>query len=46
MTTTEIGAAMPDLALRTLDGGDERELRLSAFWRERPLFVVFLRHFG
>jgi len=44
--TAEIGAPMPDLALRTLEGGDERELRLSSFWRERPTFVVFLRHFG
>lgn len=25
---------------------DGSESRLSAFWRERPLVLVFLRHFG
>ena len=43
MTDLAVGDPAPDLVL--LDAA-EREVRLSALWRERPLALIFLRHFG
>jgi hypothetical protein len=43
MTDLAVGEPAPDLVL--LDA-EEREVRLSALWRERPLALIFLRHFG
>lgn len=37
------GDAAPDVTFAR-SGGDE--VALSAFWREAPLVVAFLRHFG
>jgi hypothetical protein len=39
----EVGQPAPDAVL--LAEGD-REVRLSSLWREAPLALVFLRHFG
>jgi len=39
--TPGIGAQAPDLELVDIEGG---QVRLSTFWRERPLVLVFLRH--
>jgi hypothetical protein len=39
----EVGRPVPDA--RLLGEGD-RELRLSELWREGPLVLLFLRHFG
>jgi hypothetical protein len=38
-----VGDPAPDLVL--LDAA-ERPVFLSALWRERPLVLIFLRHFG
>ena len=39
----EVGHPAPDPAV--LDGSG-RTVPLSAFWRERPVVLAFLRHFG
>ncbi len=39
----EAGDRAPDLRLRDSTG---EEIALSSLWRERPLVLVFLRHFG
>lgn len=39
----QIGDAAPDLTLPDTEG---RPRRLSEFWRERPVLVLFLRQFG
>ena len=39
----EVGDKAPDSTL--LDSRGE-QVTLSSLWRERPLVVVFLRHFG
>jgi hypothetical protein len=39
----EVGQPAPDVAFLT--EGD-RELRLSSLWRDAPVVLVFLRHFG
>ena len=38
-----VGDPAPDLVL--LDA-EERPVFLSALWKERPLALIFLRHFG
>ncbi len=38
-----VGDPAPDLILRDQDGV---EVRLSSYWRERPVALIFLRHFG
>lgn len=43
MQELSVGDAAPDLVL--LDGA-ERPVFLSALWKERPLALIFLRHFG
>ena len=43
MNELSVGDAAPDLVL--LDPG-ERPVFLSALWKERPLALIFLRHFG
>jgi hypothetical protein len=43
MDEPSVGDAAPDLVL--LDA-EERPVFLSALWRERPLALIFLRHFG
>jgi hypothetical protein len=43
MKEPSVGDAAPDLVL--LDP-DERPVFLSALWKERPLALIFLRHFG
>jgi peroxiredoxin len=37
------GDSAPDLRLRDSSGA---EVALADLWRERPLALVFLRHFG
>ena len=37
------GDAAPDVTFGRSGGGD---VALSAYWREGPLVVAFLRHFG
>jgi peroxiredoxin len=39
--TPQIGTLAPDLELVDIEGAT---VRLSTYWRERPLVVVFLRH--
>ena len=39
----EPGQQAPDLTFVRGDGGD---VSLSELWRERPLLLAFLRHFG
>ncbi|HEY6417899.1 MAG TPA: hypothetical protein VIX59_02755 [Candidatus Binataceae bacterium] len=39
----EKGDKAPDVRLRDSNG---QTLALSELWRERPLVLVFLRHFG
>jgi len=39
----EVGQRAPDPVV--LDGSG-REVPLSTFWRERPVVLAFLRHFG
>jgi hypothetical protein len=43
MKELSVGDAAPDLVL--LDR-EERPVFLSALWKERPLALIFLRHFG
>jgi peroxiredoxin len=38
-----LGDKAPDVVLSDSNGD---EVRLSSLWRERPLVLVFLRHFG
>jgi hypothetical protein len=38
------GDTAPDFTFRR--GEDSAEVTLSSLWRERPLVVAFLRHFG
>jgi peroxiredoxin len=38
-----VGDPAPDLCL--LDAG-ERPVLLSSLWRQKPLVLIFLRHFG
>jgi peroxiredoxin len=38
-----VGAQAPDITLRDEDGN---EVALAAYWRERPVVLVFIRHFG
>ena len=38
-----VGQSAPDVMLRDEEG---REVALSTFWRERPTFFVWIRHFG
>ena len=37
------GDQAPDACLKNEHGHD---VRLSTFWRERPVALVFVRHFG
>jgi peroxiredoxin len=37
------GAAAPDLTLVDEDG---RQVRLADLWQQRPLVLLFVRHFG
>ncbi len=39
----QVGQPAPDVTLRDEDG---QEIALSAYWRERPTFFVWVRHFG
>jgi peroxiredoxin len=43
MAKIEKGDAAPDVTLRDATGTLQR---LSELWRERPLVLAFLRHFG
>ena len=43
MSELAVGMAAPDLAL--LDA-EERTVALSSLWRQAPLALIFLRHFG
>lgn len=43
MSDLAVGDAAPDLVL--LDGA-EHEVSLSSLWQQRPLALIFLRHFG
>jgi peroxiredoxin len=43
VSAPQVGDPAPDATL--LDEG-ERPLRLSELWREAPLLLIFLRHFG
>ena len=38
-----VGDQAPDATLRDAHGD---EVTLSSLWRQRPLVLVFLRHFG
>ncbi len=38
-----VGDQAPDACLKN---EDDDEVRLSTFWRERPVALVFVRHFG
>jgi peroxiredoxin len=38
-----LGEVAPDMTLRNEDG---EETQLSAYWREGPTALVFIRHFG
>jgi peroxiredoxin len=42
-TALQPGDAAPDLALADATGAS---VQLSDLWRERPLLLVFLRHYG
>ena len=42
-TAIQVGQPMPELILRD---ADERAVRASDLWREQPIVLVFLRHFG
>ena len=42
MTKLSVGDAFPDTTLDTREGPTD----LSQRWRERPLVVAFMRHFG
>jgi hypothetical protein len=41
--TIEVGQRAPE---PLVIGGDGLEVPLSTFWRERPVVLAFLRHFG
>ena len=43
MSELAVGMAAPDLEL--LDA-EERTVTLSSLWRQAPLALIFLRHFG
>ncbi len=43
MSEFAVGAVAPDLAL--LDA-EERTVALSTLWKQGPLALIFLRHFG
>jgi hypothetical protein len=43
MPELAVGDAAPDLVL--LDA-EERPVFLSALWKQKPLALIFLRHFG
>ncbi len=38
-----VGDRAPDATIRDVDGNPAQ---LSAWWRERPTVLVFVRHFG
>ena len=42
MTTLSIGDAFPDITVETRDG----QVEVSDRWRDGPLVVAFMRHFG
>jgi peroxiredoxin len=42
MAKLSIGDSMPDMVLESREG----EVRLSERWREKPLVLAFMRHFG
>ena len=42
-TAIQVDQPMPELILRD---ADERAVRASDLWREQPIVLVFLRHFG
>ena len=42
-STLAVGDAAPDLVIADAAGV---AVRLSELWRERPLLLVFLRHYG
>jgi peroxiredoxin len=42
MSQLSTGEAFPDMTLETRDG----QVQLSDRWREGPLVVAFMRHFG
>jgi hypothetical protein len=39
----DVDAALAGIELRD---ADERAVRLGDLWRERPVVLVFIRHFG
>ena len=39
-----VGKPAPDFVFR--EGEEERAVRLSSLWKQKPTVVVFLRHFG
>jgi peroxiredoxin len=43
MPNPDVGDRAPDL---TLVNGRGRPRRLSSFWKQKPVVLVFLRHFG
>jgi hypothetical protein len=43
MPFENVHRAAPDVVLQGEDDGDAP---LAAFWRDRPAVLVFLRHFG
>ena len=42
MSTLGIGDAFPDMTFETRDG----QVQLGDRWRQGPLVVAFMRHFG
>jgi peroxiredoxin len=40
---TSVGTLAPDLMLQ---GRDDQDQRLSDLWKQSPLVLIFLRHFG
>ena len=42
MATLSVGDPVPDMVLESPAG----EVRLSERWREKPLVLAFMRHFG
>jgi hypothetical protein len=43
---TTVGMDLPRLAAVTLRSSDGEAVRLGSLWAERPVVLVFLRHFG
>jgi hypothetical protein len=41
--TPQIGDAAPGVTIRDTDG---HPLELAALWRDQPVALVFIRHFG